>query len=130
MTRIGILLCHANLAEELLKTTRKILGHTETLYSFSNDRVTPELLFEEVYQFVRERASDEVVVLVDLRGGNCWKVGCRLWQQFPQIRVLSGVNLPMIVSYITKYQTQPFEKFVEIIEHDGHRGIVLDKPRN
>jgi len=130
MSRIGILLCHANLAGELLKTTEKILGYTESLYSFSNDRITPELLFEEVGRFVREKAADEVVVLVDLRGGNCWKVGCRLWQEFSQIRVLSGVNLPMIVSFITKFRTQPFEKFVEIIEQDAHRGIVLDKPGN
>ena len=76
---VAIILTHKNLAQELINTAKSIVGHDEKLYGFTNHTKTTEQLFGEIKEFLKSKDSPEnVLFMVDLRGGNCWTVA-RMW---------------------------------------------------
>ncbi len=124
----GIVICHKSLAHELLQTARAIVGHQNDLYAFSNDKITGEQLVKKIEEFlVSQNNPEDVVLMVDLRGGNCWSVARMVTRLHPGHYVLSGVNLPMLFSFLTKKDRLPFEALIKTMEEDAHRGIILDK---
>ncbi len=125
---IGVVICHRALANEFLRTAEAIVGFTDDLYALSNENHTGETLFTELEQLVLNRAPDQKgVLMVDLRGGNTWSVARRFARQYPGFFVLSGVNLPMIFSFLTKKNQFELEELVKVLERDAHRGVVLEK---
>jgi PTS system mannose-specific IIA component len=123
----GIVICHRRLAEELLNTAAAILGHHQDLYPFSNDKITAEELYHQIGEFfLKIKNPSRGVILVDLRGGNCWSIGKMIARSHPGFRVLTGVNLPMILSFLTKKNQLTSEELIELLETDAHRGIVLE----
>ncbi len=125
---IGIIICHRSLAKELLETTYGILGQKEGLFAFSNEKKTTEDLMENIGDRINEEGSPEqIVFMVDIRGGNCWTVARMLCRSHPGYYVLSGVNLPMIFSFLTKREQTPIQELVAIMEKDAHRGILVEQ---
>lgn len=125
---LGIVLCHKNLATELVTTARAVIGHRDDLYPFSNDRITADQLIKELEEFFAEKKPQKaVLIMVDLRGGNCWAVARRFARNHPQCHIISGVNLPMLFSFLTKKDNLPMPELLKILEEDAHRGIVLEK---
>ena len=120
----GVIICHGKLAFELIQAAERILGNVDQVLTFSNDQLSPQSLYNEVVNTLQP--DEEIVIMVDLRGGNCWRIGKMIEQQFPNSRVISGVNLPMIISFATKRHQLPFSELVTTIERDGHRGITLE----
>lgn len=126
MMRLGVVICHGKLAFELLHTVERLMGRFESLLAFSNDGVAPQTLFEQVVEAIRSRKATELLILVDLRGGNCWRIGKMLEREFQKVHVVSGVNVPMVISFITKQEQLAFEELSRAVEQDGHRGILLE----
>jgi len=122
----GIIICHGQLAFELIKTVEKILGNVRGLYPFSNCLVAPEVLYNQVAKFIKASNTVNFVIMVDLRGGNCWKVAKMLNRDFPSMKLLSGVNIPMLISFLTKKEKASLSDLTEILERDTHRGVVLE----
>jgi mannose/fructose-specific phosphotransferase system component IIA len=65
-------------------------------------------------------------IFVDLRGGSCWRVAKMLVKEYPALKVISGVNIPMLVSFLSKKHDHRLDELVKIIETDAHRGIVFE----
>jgi mannose/fructose-specific phosphotransferase system component IIA len=122
----GIIICHGQLAFELIKTVEKILGDVSGLYPFSNALLTPEVLNSQIAKFIEASNTANFVIMVDLRGGNCWKVAKMLNRDFPSMKLLSGVNIPMLISFLTKRDKTSLSDLTEILEVDTHRGVVLE----
>ncbi len=120
----GVIICHGKLAFELVQAAERILGNVDHIITFTNDQMSPQALYAEVSTVIDPQ--EEILILVDLRGGNCWRIGKMIEQEFPKAKVVSGVNLPMVISFVTKRETIPFEELVRTVEQDGHRGIALD----
>ncbi len=122
---IGLIICHRGLAFELVNTVDAIIGHHTELYPFSNEKISPEQLLKELENFVQYKGNPrEVVVMVDLLGGSCWTAARMLCRNHPTYRLLSGVNLPMLFSFLTKKDILPYDEFVQILEKDARRGIA------
>lgn len=122
----GIIICHGLLAFELVNAVQKILGHSEFLYPFSNDNMAPGMILQYLTDTLKRNQSRQIIAMVDLRGGSCWAAARMLGQQFPETRVLSGVNIPMLISFLTKRNKFPFEELPRILESDALRGIVAE----
>jgi mannose/fructose-specific phosphotransferase system component IIA len=65
--------------------------------------------------------------MADMRGGNCWAIASLISRNEADYHVVSGVNLPMILSFLTKKDQLTVEELAETIEKDGHRGILLER---
>lgn len=126
----GIIICHGQLAFELIKTVDKILGNAKGLHPFSNDLIAPEVLYNQVIECIKENKIVKFVIMVDLRGGNCWKVAKMLNREFPATKLLSGVNIPMLVSFLTKRENASVADLEKILEQDTHRGVVLEQSQD
>lgn len=122
----GIVICHGNLAEEIVAAARKIIGPAEHIFAFSNEGLDTKTLTENVAGTIRDNSLNRSLIMVDLRGGSCWTAAKMLTREFPEIKVLSGVNLPMLISFLTKRADLDAEELAERLETDAHRGIWLE----
>lgn len=122
----GIIICHNQLAFEYVYAVNKIFGQSERLYPFSNTNLAPKALFEKINGFIRENHLREAVLMVDLRGGSCWTTAKLIMREYPHFKTLSGVNIPMLLSFMTKREQYPVPELIKVIENDGHRGILID----
>lgn len=123
----GILICHGQLAFELIRTVEKILGPADSLLPFSNEGLSPKTLYDKVMDTLAAKNVEQAVIMVDLRGGSCWMAAKMINKERPTSRVLSGVNVPMLVSFLTKHKQLSFNELVETIEADTHRGVVNER---
>jgi PTS system mannose-specific IIA component len=125
---IGIVICHKTLAMELVNTAHSILGYTDDLISFTNEKLTTEEAVKQVFEHLKKVNYPEAVILMtDMRGGNCWTIAQMVARDHENFFVLSGVNLPMILSFLTKKEQMSTRKLAETMDEDAHRGIVLEK---
>lgn len=122
----GIIICHRLLAFELVNAVQKILGHTEYVYAFSNDNLAPQMIYENIIDVIKKNNANKIIAMVDLRGGSCWTVAKMITREFPQMKVISGVNVPMLISFLTKRDKLSFDELPEVLNTDAHRGILLD----
>jgi len=123
----GIVICHKSLAFDLIDTANTILGHKEGIYGFSNEKITTEEAVSQLKTLIQTIGNPEnILFMVDLRGGNCWTIAKILSRSHSGYFVLSGVNLPMIFSFLTKKDQQGVLDLVHTIEKDAHRGILLE----
>lgn len=123
----GIIICHGQLAFELKNAAEKILGPSVHLLPFSNDGINPKSLFEAVREGMAQTKTTEFIVFVDMRGGSCWSVAKMLSRDTAKLKILSGVNLPMVTAFLTKRKQMPLEALAKTLETDAHRGVVLEE---
>lgn len=125
---LGIVICHKNLARELLNTATAIVGHADNLFAFSNHTKSTEQLLQDLTDFLNRQGNPpEVLFMVDLRGGNCWTVARMLIRENSGYYVLSGVNLPMLISFLTKKDRYSFGELIKVIENDSCRNTILEQ---
>lgn len=122
----GIIICHGQLAFELINTTKKLLGDAKHVHPFSSDFLAPETLYNQVAETIKENGFENSIIMVDLRGGNCWKVAKLLNNEFPELKLLSGVNIPMLISFVSKRDRLSLNELAEVLVTDSNRGIILE----
>ena len=122
----GLVICHGNLAFEFVNAVEKIIGRAEALYPFTNENLSPETLFKQLMNFIRSNDAQDFIIMADLRGGSCWSVAKMLSREYPRISVLSGVNLPMIISFLTKRETVPLSELPSVLAQNTLKGITID----
>ncbi len=123
----GILFTHGTLGEAFLRTVRRIVGETEGLQSLSSSAKSPRALADELEKMLEaaDKKNEKVFIFVGLKGGNPWHVARRIARKFSGTVIISGLNLPMLLSFITKRDTHPIEALPEILQRDAVRGIDI-----
>jgi mannose/fructose-specific phosphotransferase system component IIA len=120
-----LLLSHGKIAEALLETSRRIVGECENIYALNCSSLTPEAVYEKiVYLIESENLYDGLFIVVCLKGGSCWNAGARIAKNYQKVALISGLSLPMVLSFITKRAKFPFEELAQILIEDGKRGIA------
>lgn len=122
----GIIICHGQLAFELINTIKKLLGDVKHVHPFSSDFLAPETLQNQVSEAIKQSSLKDIIIMVDLRGGNCWKIGKLLSNEFPELRLLSGVNIPMLISFVSKRGRLSVNELAKVLVSDSNRGIILE----
>lgn len=122
----AVIMTHGRLAFEIVATAGKIIGKVDCLHPFSNDDLSAEAFCAQVEGVLSDLHAEKILAMVDLRGGSCWMAARLLSRRFPGTRVLSGVNLPMIIAFLNKKDKFPFHELIEILEKEGHKGITLE----
>jgi mannose/fructose-specific phosphotransferase system component IIA len=103
----AILLAHGNMAEGIVDAVRQITGaEADALAPLSNRGLSPPVLAERVRQLVEQGAG---ILFTDLQSGSCGFAARLLARDFPDLIVISGVNLPVLLEFVL------------------HRGLPLDQ---
>jgi mannose/fructose-specific phosphotransferase system component IIA len=123
----GIVVTHGKLAEELVRTAELIVGKQEDLHAVSGSDLCDESVIETIRGIISKRDDARVVVFVDYFGGSCCINSVRAVEGEKGIKVISGVNLPVLLAFATKRGTMPFEEMVDHIIRRGRESVkVID----
>jgi len=94
----GILLAHGAMAQGVVDAVRQITGVEEdALVPLSNRGLSPASLAEEVRARI---GPGPTVVFTDLQSGSCGFAARTLAREFPDVVVISGVNLPVLLEFV------------------------------
>jgi mannose/fructose-specific phosphotransferase system component IIA len=120
----GIVLTHGQIGSALIGATASILGQVDNIHAISTSELSLQDINAKLKQIIAmQNWTNGTIVMVSLRGGSCWNSALFLAQQLPKIEVVSGVNLTMLISFLSKRDRYSLSKLAEIIKEDGIRGI-------
>ncbi|MBO0451402.1 PTS sugar transporter subunit IIA [Candidatus Enterococcus murrayae] len=118
MSKLNIIVAtHGRFGEELVKSAEMIIGPTENIYNLS---LLPEKSFEDFLQEAKElfeKIEGPTIGLVDLFGGTPSNVLTALTRHYDH-KVLSGVNLPVLIDLYMKAMTLERIELETIIQEE------------
>jgi len=92
----GSVLAHGTMAAGLVDAVRQITGLDESvLVPVSNRGLSPEALADEV----RKNVRGPTIVFTDLQSGSCGFAARRYCLDIPDLVIISGVNLPVLLEF-------------------------------
>lgn len=99
----GVVVAHGALAAALVGEVERISGELGVLAPVSNSECGPE----DIERRLLEATGDGPTVLfVDMPCGSCFFAAMRTARNHPNIRVVTGVNLPMLLDFVS-HRTLP-----------------------
>ncbi|MBU0690481.1 hypothetical protein KKC97_13350 [bacterium] len=121
MTR-AILLTHGALGEALMTSVESILGPQEEVVVLSNSGQALDQITDSLTPHLQ---GARCIIFVDFCGGSPF-MACKSLALPPETAaIVSGVNLPMLLSFFTKRTQMNFEELSQTVRQDAMRGIQL-----
>lgn len=101
MVRV-VVAAHGDLAVQLLKSAEDLLGALEGVYAlnFTRQQSTGELVVG-LGKILSAHKDDYIFILTDFLGGSPCNCACHFIAE-KNVRVISGVNLPMLIEIMVK----------------------------
>ncbi len=93
----GVVACHGRLAEALIDATEKITGVTGAMVPVTNAECDRGLIERRIAEAVGDGPA---IVFTDLASGSCLIAAARLARQAGRVRVVTGVNLAMLLDFV------------------------------
>ncbi len=93
---IGVIVAHTDVSEALLAAVRAIVGDETGLVAVSNRGCDRTALLRRLDEAVRGRPA---VIFTDMAGGSCAHTAVLLAHGRPDLKVVTGVNLAMLVDF-------------------------------
>jgi mannose/fructose-specific phosphotransferase system component IIA len=121
----GIVVTHGKLAEELLQTAKRIFGEFSDCHSVTNVAKSPKALTDELSSVISACRDEPCIVFVDFFGGSCSYACVKLLGSFANMRVISGVNLPMLLAFLNKRAEVSFSQLPREIVERGRTSIQI-----
>jgi len=115
----GIIVTHGKLGEELLRTVGLIVGEVHDCYSLSGSDLGDEKVIRSIHEILDANSVERAVVFVDYFGGSCGASCMKATRGLEGVKVISGVNLPILLDFVTKQGVMDLD---EIVGHLIHRG--------
>lgn len=120
----GIVLTHGEIGAALIEAAKMILGEVDNVYSVSTTNLSLIDINTRLKQIISsENWGDGTIIMVSLLGGSCWNSAVGLTRQRPKVEVVSGVNLTMLISFLSKRERFSLPELAVVIKDDGIRGI-------
>ena len=120
---VGIIVTHGKLAEEILRTSELIYGRVEDCYAICGSEISCGMLDDRIQGIISESAGKHIVLFVDYSGGSCCTSCLRAVREKIGVKVISGVNLPAFLDFVSKRDTMEFDEMVEHVVHRGKDSI-------
>lgn len=125
---IGIIVTHGNLAHELLSTVETIVGKIDFCYAISNADLNDDALIASIRKIIDEHAESYAILFVDYFGGSCSMSCSRAVKGYEKAVVISGINLPILLDFVTKRGTMKPEEIVRNLIRRGQESVRVIDP--
>lgn len=122
---VGVLIItHCSLAEEFLKTAEVIVGPMDGFHALS---IRPTMSQDEVFSLVERKIKEAdrgkgVLILTDIFGGTPTNIALAF--SGPQVDVVCGVNLPMIIKAYSSRNRCSLHELAALVQEYGKRHIA------
>lgn len=125
-----LVISHCDLTKELIKATELIAGKQENLFYIEQDMKNENLtsLQAKISEILEKIKTEKgTLILTDMLGGTPCNASVLLTKKY-NIEVLTGVNLPMILSAVFASRTALTAKdLADKVLADGKKSIVNAK---
>ncbi len=118
------IITHGNLACSIRKAAEHLTTPPSDIYCYSNQETVLEEIESSVSALAEKQNPERIILFVDMFGGSCWLVANRIKHKYKNTAIVSGVNIPMLVSYFINNKRLDGEALLEKIVLDAKKGIV------
>jgi mannose/fructose/sorbose-specific phosphotransferase system IIA component len=120
---LALLVTHGNLASGLKDAVEQMLGQQEGFLTLSNSGLAGKDLVENMNQILEEQKHPSTVLFTDIYGGSCWRSSRFVASQNPKVALVTGVNLPMLLTFFTNRNKLDFDQLLAKVVQMGEEGI-------
>ncbi|MBF0502580.1 MAG: hypothetical protein HQM09_20755 [Candidatus Riflebacteria bacterium] len=119
-----VIITHGNLAHEMFETVKLIMGEqaAATTVCFTA-RESIDTLRERAIKAVDEFRKGGCLILTDVLGGSATNV-CAEFIKSDEVRVITGVNLPMVMEALQHRDSISLEALSKKVRDGAARGII------
>jgi mannose/fructose-specific phosphotransferase system component IIA len=100
----GVVAAHGSVAEALVRAVESISGITGALRAVSNTDCDRGKLEERIHEAI---GGGPAVLFVDLPSGSCLFAALSRFKNEPDVQVVTGVNLAMLVDFVFHREATP-----------------------
>ncbi|HET7564763.1 MAG TPA: hypothetical protein VFJ96_07195 [Gemmatimonadaceae bacterium] len=98
-THTAIVVGHSDFATGIIGAVERITGRGDRFVPMSNAGLSAEDIEHRLRELVAEHHAE--VIFTDLAAGSCSIAACRLARGRDDLLVVTGVNLPTLLAYVT-----------------------------
>lgn len=109
----GVVVSHGDLSGALVSAVESICGITDALLPVSNTGCDRESLRGRLAEAIQGRPA---VVFVDLPTGSCLMATLHEVRDIADVRVVTGVNLPMLLDFVFRLDESPDDAAERAVE--------------
>lgn len=121
-----LIVTHGNLGTAMIEVARKIIGDTKEgdVFCLSNEGLSTHDMTERIKTLTESCPEDHFLIITDFPGGSCFIASKKIASSDKRISSLSGLNISMLLSFLTKKDIFSGPKLAEVVKTDGGRAIV------
>ena len=93
----GLMVAHGELAAALVDAAERIAGVDGAIVPISNTGCTPDTLRDRIRD---ARGPGPTIIFVDMASGSCTFASLSLARESPDIAVVTGASLPMLLDFL------------------------------
>jgi PTS system mannose-specific IIA component len=124
----GLIVTHGDLGRSLRTTAETMTGLGSDIEVLSNETHSRESLCEAVEGHLRLWGDEEGIVLTDIPGGSCTHAALLRAARHPNVGVVTGVNLPMLVDFLFNRGKYGVAELAERLEFKGKAAVQNLQP--
>ena len=126
----GLVITHGDIGRELVRVTEMILGPVDGLTAMSNHGKSATDITAEISAWLAEGrehpgGSAGNLILLDDYGGSCATSAQLACGPDPGAAIVSGVNLAMLLGFVTWRESGDFDELVSKVVRKGREAIIL-----
>ncbi len=123
-----IIISHGDLGSALQNTTEKIIGPLDDVKVLSNELMSTKELIGSLDSIAQEWQDNEILIMVDFCGGSCWHAAQMIQKNNKGIVLISGVNLPMLLTFANKRESYKLPDLAEHLKESSLKGteVILE----
>ena len=120
-----ILLTHGKLCDSIYHTATLLFGEQPNVHLISSANLAPQEIQNRIIEITSQPECCEhgVLIAVDLKGGSTWNVACKTAHENQHVAIISGVNLPILLSFFNKRESGNLDEVVDGLVEAGKKGI-------
>jgi len=122
----GVVVAHGSLADGLVGAVREIAGVTSGALCGVHNRGRGRK--EVRARIVAELTGPRNLIFTDLQGGSCHLAALIVTREHPEVPVITGVNLPMLLDFVF-HRRLGFGERVPRLAEKGRAAIAGNRPR-
>ncbi|MGD9706777.1 MAG: PTS sugar transporter subunit IIA [Candidatus Delongbacteria bacterium] len=121
-----LIVTHGNLGSAMIEVARKIIGESSEndVFFLSNDGLSTKETAERIKDVTKNYTDDHFLIITDFPGGSCFIASKKIASSDGKISALSGLNISMLLSFLTKKDILTGPRLAEVVKIDGGRAIV------
>lgn len=121
-----ILASHGELSQGLKQTAAMIIGDHSNIYALSAFRDEDQPMTEQIQNILAKVDLADTYILTDILGGSVNNDLLGVVQEHPDLELITGMNLPLVITLATQVNRVSQEELAAIIQ-ESQRSIVNGK---